>query len=79
VCLGIAPALKTCRKDRIHELEQRHHILSEKACMRRLATVERPHPFINTLVQTFRQRDTLHFLLEFVQVDSPSTFQIIRP
>ena len=62
-------ALKCCRKDRIHELEQRHHVLSEKACMQRLATIEKPHPFINTLVQTFRQRDKLFFLLEFVQVD----------
>ena len=36
--------------------------------MQRLATAERPHPFINTLVQTFRRPDKLYFLLEFVQV-----------
>jgi hypothetical protein len=65
---GTRTALKCCRKDRIVELEQRKHILSERACMARLATPDNPHPFINTLIQTFRQRDKLFFLLDFVQV-----------
>ena len=64
---GTRTALKCCRKDRIVELEQRKHILSERACMARLATPDNPHPFINTLIQTFRQRDKLFFLLDFVQ------------
>lgn len=68
--LASVAALKCCLKDRIHKLEQRHHVLNEKACMQRLATLQNPHPFVNTLVQTFKQRDKLFFLLEFVQVDS---------
>jgi serine/threonine protein kinase len=61
-----AAALKSCRKDRIHALEQRSHILSEKACMERLIA-DGPHPFVTTLVQTFRLRDRLCFLLQLVQ------------
>lgn len=55
-------ALKQMSKARIVKTNQKRNVLNEKAIMMRLK-----HPFILRLIKTFKDRDCLYLLMEFLQ------------
>jgi len=55
-------ALKQMSKARIVKTNQKRNVLNEKAIMMRLK-----HPFILRLIKTFKDKDCLYLLMEFLQ------------
>ena len=58
---GVTYALKAVNKQQIVDTHQQEHIMSEKRVMMRMN-----HPFLIRLYQTFKDRNSLYFVLEAV-------------